>query len=177
MRELAGAFYWRRFISIYTVIVEKPQYCLCWPTSVSFIMTVQKGGLDKPSKLSLCEQKYSLSWGKKEIILIYNALHLTFPQYPPTSELLYLEMWWYIKHCEFKIFLFLAVCLELFYRMCSAFIFISKLKFIGMIYWLVCLGIFENIVLLLFSFCVSYTCQRSTCTDIRTFLCSQQWTD
>lgn len=92
MRELAGAFYWRRFISIYTVIVEKPQYCLCWPTSVSFIMTVQKGGLDKPSKLSLCEQKYSLSWGKKEIILIYNALHLTFPQYPPTSELLYLEM-------------------------------------------------------------------------------------
>lgn len=92
MRELAGAFYWRRFISIYTVIVEKPQYCLCWPTSVSFIMTVQKGGLDKPSKLSLCEQKYFLSWGKKEIILIYNALHLTFPQYPPTSELLYLEM-------------------------------------------------------------------------------------
>lgn len=115
-------------------------------------MTLQKGGLDRPSKLRLREQKYSLSWGKKEIILIYNALHLTFPQYPPTSELPYLEMWSYIKHCEFKIFFFLAVCLELFYRMCSAFIFISKPKCIGMMYWLAHLGTSDRIVVLLFSF-------------------------
>lgn len=92
LAEEAGAFHWRKFISISTVTVEKPQHCLCWPTSVSFIMTLQKGGLDRPSKLRLREQKYSLSWRKKEITLIYNALHLTFPQYPPTSELLHLEM-------------------------------------------------------------------------------------
>lgn len=48
-----------------STMVGKPQYCLCWPTSVCFIMTLQKGGLDRPSKLRLCEQKYSLSWGKK----------------------------------------------------------------------------------------------------------------
>lgn len=89
----SGAFPWRRFITIYTVTVEKPQHSLCWPTSVSFIVTLQKGGLDRPSKLKLREQKYSLSWRKREIILIYNGLHLTFPQYPPTSEFLYLEMY------------------------------------------------------------------------------------
>lgn len=109
---------------------------------------------------------------KEEIILIYNALHLTFPQYPPTSELLCLEMSLHIKRCEFRIFLFLAVCLQLLYRLCSAFVLISKLKFIGVIYWLVCLEISKNIVHFFF-FCVSYTCQRTTCTDLYTFLSSQ----